>query len=197
MSEQVPAQVATEEEVTEDQASEVVEQQGTELDNLAAMKAELNQARRDAAKYRTAAKKATEAEEERKREKMSEVEKLKADMAAIEVTAQAAETRAQQAMIKAAVMYAASGFNDPDDALRLLDIDTLEVDDDGNIEGIDDAITALLKAKPYLAKTKQGGISPTNPAAEPQAETYEQLKAQANQGAVSAMFAGGGVLKQE
>ena len=187
------AQAATEE--TEGQAP-TVEQQGTELDNLEAIKAELNKARREAAKYRSEAKKAEEAEEARQRERMSEVDRLKADMATMQAQAQAAEARAQQAIIKAAVMRAANGFNDPEDALRLLDIDALEIGEDGEITGLDTAIAGLLKSKPYLAK-RQGGITPTNPAAERQPLTYEQVRAGGNNRASELLFSGGGVLLPE
>lgn len=189
MSEEtIMAQEANE---TEGQEPEV-EQQGTELDDLTELQAELNRARREAAKYRKAAQQAAEAEEQRKREEMSEVERLKADMAKMQAQAQEAEQRAQQAMVKAAVIRAANGFNDPEDALRLLDLDALDTDDDGNIEGLDNAIAALLKAKPYLAK-KQGGITPTNPAAgEP--KTDEQLRREVYGLGQSPFFAGGGVV---
>ncbi len=175
-----------------------VEQQGTELDDMQAIQAELNRARREAAKYRKAAKAAEEAEELRKREEMSEVERLKADMAKIQAQAQEAEAQAKMATIKAAVMRAANGFNDPEDALRLLDLDAMEIDDDGNIEGLEDAIAGLLKTKPYLAK-KQGGITPTNPAAERQPMSYADVKARSNGRALDYMFGtgGGGVTAQE
>lgn len=175
-----------------------VEQQGTELDDLDAIKAELNKARREAARYRSEAKKIAEAEEERKREEMSEVERLKADMAAMEAKAQEAEANARMATIKAAVMRAASNFQDPEDALRLLDLDALETDENGQIEGLDAAIATLLKSKPYLSK-KQGGITPTNPAAERQPMTYADVKARRSGRALDYMFGagGGGVITPE
>jgi hypothetical protein len=42
----------------------------------------------------------------------------------------------------------AGKVNDPDDAIRLLDLDALSLDDE---EGMDKAIEALIKQKPYLA----------------------------------------------
>lgn len=161
---------------TEGQEPEV-EQQGTKLEDLTEIRAELNRARKEAAKYRKSAQMAQEAEEQRQRDEMSEIERLRADMAKIKVEAQEADERARLASIRAAVVAAANGMNDPEDALRLLDIDALEIDESGNIVGLDDAIAALLKAKPYLAKTK-GGITPTNPAAGPQGKTYEQMRAE-------------------
>ena len=127
MTEQDKAQVATE---TDGQAPEV-EQQGTSIDDLTTLQIELNRARSEAAKYRKAAQAAAEAEEQRKREEMSEVERLKADMAKIQAQAQEAEARAQRAMIRAAVVRAANGFNDPSDAIALLDLDSMEADEQG------------------------------------------------------------------
>ena len=152
-------------------------QQGTNLDDVAALRAELNQARKEAAKYRTAAQKAADAEDLRKRAEMSELEKLKADMAKLTQQAQEAEARAQRATAKAAIMRAANGFNDPDDALRMIDLDALEVGEDGAIAGLDEAIAKLLKEKPYLSKTNRGSISPTNPQSGAQNETDAQRRA--------------------
>lgn len=62
----------------------------------------------------------------------------------------AANNRILKAEIRAA---AASKLADPRDALRFLDLDAFEVDDDGEVdaEEIADAIEDLLKNKPYLA----------------------------------------------
>ena len=192
MTEQDKAQVATE---TDGQAPEV-EQQGTSIDDLTTLQIELNRARSEAAKYRKAAQAAAEAEEQRKREEMSEVERLKADMAKIQAQAQEAEARAQRAMIRAAVVRAANGFNDPSDAIALLDLDSMEADEQGKITGLEEAIAKLLKEKPYLAKSNKS-LAATNPAAEKQAETYDQFRAKVRGRAVDYMFAGGGVVVPE
>lgn len=44
----------------------------------------------------------------------------------------------------------------PKDALKLLDLDDVEIGEDGDVEGLDEAIDALAKAKPYLLKSKDG-----------------------------------------
>lgn len=61
-----------------------------------------------------------------------------------------ANTRILRSEVKAA---AAGKLADPTDALRLLDLDKFEVDDDGNVDEdeIADAIDDLIKNKPYLA----------------------------------------------
>lgn len=65
---------------------------------------------------------------------------------------------ANQRILRSEVKAAAAGkLADPGDALRLLDLTTFEVDDDGAVDEdeVADAIDDLLKRKPYLAA--QGG----------------------------------------
>ncbi|OQO89923.1 hypothetical protein B1813_18970 [Saccharomonospora piscinae] len=52
---------------------------------------------------------------------------------------------------------AAGKLHDPADALAHLDLDSIEIDDDGNVDesAVTEAIADLLKSKPYLAA--QGG----------------------------------------
>lgn len=45
-------------------------------------------------------------------------------------------------------------FKNPKAAFRLLDLDDVEIDDDGDIIGLDDAIKALAKSEPYLLVDK-------------------------------------------
>lgn len=44
-------------------------------------------------------------------------------------------------------------FKNPKTAFRLLDLDDVEIDEDGDITGLDDAIKALAKSDPYLLDT--------------------------------------------
>lgn len=72
--------------------------------------------------------------------------------------AEAATAKANQRIIRAEVRAAAAGkLTDPKDALKFLDLDQFEVDEDGEIDTdeIADAITDLITNKPYLAA--QGG----------------------------------------
>lgn len=73
-------------------------------------------------------------------------------------------TAANARIVRAEVKAAAGGkLADPNDAIRLLDLDEFEVDDEGNIDpkAISKAIDELVKSKPYLAanggKRFQGG----------------------------------------
>lgn len=47
-------------------------------------------------------------------------------------------------------------WHDPETALKLLDLDGVEVDDEGNVKGLDEAIAALAKGKPFLLKSDAG-----------------------------------------
>lgn len=66
--------------------------------------------------------------------------------------------KANARILRSEVKAAAAGLlADPEDALRLLNLDQFEVGDDGNVDTdeIKDAISDLIKRKPYLAA--QGG----------------------------------------
>ncbi len=66
-----------------------------------------------------------------------------------------------------AILAAASkkGIQDVDAALKLIDRSNVNVDDDGKVSGVDSAIEALAKDKPYLLSINRGKVgSATNPA---------------------------------
>lgn len=72
-----------------------------------------------------------------------------AEEARIEATA-----KANRRIIRSEVKAIAGGkLADPEDAIRFIDLDSFEVDDEGDVDGkaIDKAIAQLLKDKPYLA----------------------------------------------
>ena len=72
---------------------------------------------------------------------------------------QAATAKANARILRSEVRAAAAGkLADPKDALRFLDLDQFEVDEDGEVDEdeIADAIEDLVKRKPYLAAA-QGG----------------------------------------
>lgn len=74
--------------------------------------------------------------------------------------------KAQRMCENAALTAAAAkaGFADPSDALALANRALLETDDDGNVDGAEDAIEELLKKKPHLLKREGppagGGVNP-------------------------------------
>lgn len=73
-------------------------------------------------------------------------------------TEQAALSKANDRILKSEVKAQAKGvLADPQDAYKFLDLESFEVDDDGNVDedAIAKALTDLVAAKPYLAA--QGG----------------------------------------
>lgn len=128
--------------------------------------AELKRVRREAARYRTELRQHQQQAEEAKRAQLPEVDRLRADLATLQ--AQVAErdrAMAEQRLRSQIISSAAKlGFNDPEDAYRMLDLQEFTVEN-GTADGIDEGLAALRKAKPYLAR--QAGapaVAPTNPA---------------------------------
>lgn len=180
------------EEPTDGQAPQG-EQQTPDIDELLK---EVKQLRREAASWRTKLRSAEEAEEQRRRSEMTELEALKADLEAERQARAQAETQRTQQLLRTQVISAAAkaGLNDPEDAVRMLDTSEMTVADNGTVEGLEQALAALLKAKPYLIKSTSGTISPTNPAGGQQRTSDEQLRQELFGGrSKPALFEGGGV----
>lgn len=104
-----------------------------------------------------------QAEEERKKAAMSEQERLQTEKDAAEKKALEAEESAQKVLtsanqrlikaeFKALAREAGVRADALEDAFKLAELTTVSVDDDGNVEGVSDVITALVAAKPYLAE---------------------------------------------
>lgn len=94
------------------------------------------------------------------RDKRREVESKLAEHTEADEPDPAAEAvaRANQRIIRSEIKAAAAGkLADATDAYKFIDLDTFEVDDDGNVDEdeIADAIDDLIRSKPYLAA--QGG----------------------------------------
>ena len=127
---------------------------------------EIKALRKENAKWRTQLRSTEEQQQAKAKAEMTELERLQTELR----EAQEARTRAEQARLQTAVKSqviaaaAKAGYNDPEDAYRMIDPSTLDVDDDGAVGGLDEAVKTLLKSKPYLAKQATGTYSPTNPA---------------------------------
>ena len=139
-----------------------------------------------------AAEKARRREETRKRRAAeAELDKLRSgdkadDPETIRREAtQAATAKANTRLLRAEVRAVAAGkLSDPKDALKFLDLDQFEVDEDGDVDTqeITDAIDDLLSSKPYLAAatakrfqgTGDGGAA--RKAARPKQLTKSDLK---------------------
>lgn len=78
-------------------------------------------------------------------------------------------TAQKQAQLKLDVILAAArtGFSDPEDALRFIDLSKLAVDDDKRVQAITDALKALGEGKPYLIKTQAAPAAPPPPQPSP------------------------------
>lgn len=72
------------------------------------------------------------------------------------------QTKYQESQLNNAVKLAvAKDANDADDILSLINKDELELQDDGNVKGLDKAIESLKEAKPYLfVESKPSGRTP-------------------------------------
>lgn len=92
------------------------------------------------------------AEEERKNADLSEVEKLRKELAEKNTAIEAAAAQAKAGRLAGASLAAAArlGFADPEDAQRFLDADAIEWDDSGAPKNVQALLEAVLKAKPYL-----------------------------------------------
>jgi hypothetical protein len=101
------------------------------------------------------------AEEERKKAEMSELERLQSELAELQKKAQEAEElknktleSANQRLIKAEFKLIAKELGVRkealDDAFVLADLSGVEVDEDGNVQGVKEALESLKKSKAYL-----------------------------------------------
>lgn len=97
-------------------------------------------------------KKAADELQALKASQLSDQEKLQQRAEAAEKAAQVAQQRANNALKRAAVVAAAqrAGAIDPDAVLALLPSSAVTVGDDGQVTGVDEAVTELLAAKQYL-----------------------------------------------
>ena len=112
---------------------------------------------------------AAKVDEERKKAAMTETERLKAEKEAAEKKAQDAMRTANERLLRAEVKATAVALDivDPDAAYALMDRDAVSVAEDGTTQGVEDALKALIKDKPYLLRQKgaQSVGGATNPAA--------------------------------
>ncbi len=92
------------------------------------------------------------ADEDRKNADLSEVEKLRKELAEKNAAIEAASAQAKAGRLAGASLAAAArlGFADPEDAQRFLDADAIEWDDSGAPKNVQALLEAVLKAKPYL-----------------------------------------------
>ena len=90
--------------------------------------------------------------DELEQEKLTDTEKMEARAVEAERKVADAQQQIASAMIASEVKIRASamGIVDPDAAFLLLDRTNVRYDADGGVSGVDDALTNLIEAKPYL-----------------------------------------------
>ncbi|WP_253291310.1 phage scaffolding protein [Virgibacillus proomii] len=131
-----------------------------------------------------------QAEEERKKAEMDEVERLQAEKEEAAQKAQEAEEQARKAkeaannrILNTEIKSVARALNanDPNDVLALLDKSQIEMDEEGNVTGVEEAVTAFKESKPWLFKQAigadaKGGSNPnTNPTVDEIAAKEKEL----------------------
>jgi hypothetical protein len=95
------------------------------------------------------------AEAKRKQAELSELDQLKVKLAEQEKARLAAESKADEALIRHAVEMAAATmkFHNPEIAYHLLDLAEVSLGEDGKVAGVEDALKKLIKSNPYLVGT--------------------------------------------
>lgn len=113
---------------------------------------ELEKARTEAAALRRLHEKAQKELDALKKAQMSEADRLKVEHAEYKAKAEAAEKRVADTLIQTRFETVATkaGCHDPEAAFALADRSLLAVDEGGKVQGVDKAVEALKKAKPYL-----------------------------------------------
>lgn len=121
---------------------------------------------------------AEKAEEERKQAAMSELEKVQSKVEKLTSDYEAKDTELNEAYARIARMteeqevsraLTKAGLNPQrmNIAMRSIDFDSLDVDDEGAITGVDEAIKVVKKESPEWFKGASSIGGPSNPASEP------------------------------
>lgn len=128
-----------------------------------------------------------QAEEERKKQEMTEVERLQVEkdeaakkaIEALEL-AQKAKEKANARILNTEIKSIARSLNanDPNDVLALLDKSEINIDEEGNIQGVESAVETLKVSKPWMFKQAIGvdASSGANPATNPKASELTALE---------------------
>lgn len=126
-------------------------------------RAERQAANKEAQQMRAKLKALEDAEAKRTEATLSEQEKAIKRAEAAEARAQELEARHREITVRSAVQAAATqaGIIDPDAAYRLIDAGKITIDDSGNVNGVTEAVKALVESKPYLIG-QSGGSGATN-----------------------------------
>lgn len=89
----------------------------------------------------------------------AKVKELEGELGSATAKAKKLEKALEETQVRFAVQAAAMqmGFKDPEDAYQLADVSELEISEEtGEVEGVEEALEALVEAKPYLVGTAIG-----------------------------------------
>jgi|GEM_PF-3592255 len=126
---------------------------GSGITDVVVLQKELAKVRREAAENRVKLKAFEDVKAESDKAQLTEQQRTERRAAELEQKLVLAEAKARTKALEAAVAKAATklGIVDPDAAVKLLDAESLELDDDGEPKNIDVALKALVKERPWLA----------------------------------------------
>lgn len=86
--------------------------------------------------------------------KLGETEKTVKERDELKAKAEALEAKSRQLALQVAFLQdRENDWHNPKTALRLLELDGVEIDDEGEVKGLDVAIKKLVTENPYLVKT--------------------------------------------
>ncbi len=135
---------------------------------LAAVKSQLSAVNRESADRRHKLTELEAAEQKRKEAEMTETQKLQAKLDALQKERDESAAKVQQWTLRRAFEKAArtaklnfASDDALDDGFRLADLSAVKVNGE-NVEGIDAAVIALSKAKPYLFKPAEAAPPDVN-----------------------------------
>jgi hypothetical protein len=119
-------------------------------------------------RMKAADQRATKAEQELKqiRDKdLPEVDKLKRDYADAQAQVEKLSNSNRELALKVAFLSDNTyGWHNPERALKLVDLSQLEINEDGTVRGLKDALKALATSDPYLIKQEVKETNSAGPA---------------------------------
>ena len=132
---------------------------GSEVEQL---RVALRRANAEAAERRRKLLQYEEADRQRAEAELSEVERANNRLAEAQARADEMENRMRGVLVRHAVEMAAvtMRFHDPADAFALADLSDVQIDDGGNVAGVESALKALAKVKPHLIRGAEPGTPP-------------------------------------
>ena len=116
------------------------------------------------------------AEQKRKDADLTEAQKQTAKVAQLEKELADRDEKLATTTIRHAVELEAAkqNFQSPEDAYLMADLSDVKIDADGKVTGVEEALKAVAKAKPYLLKAAGTGTGLGTPRREPQAGKDKQ-----------------------